>query len=76
MIAVNSNRQAYSKTDASHLPRTISISRIGEVASNSIVPLRFYSANSRMVIMGMKNNPMTAMFDRSGRIICSFRFIG
>ena len=37
----------------------ISISRIGEVASSSMVPVRFSSANSRMVIIGMKNSPMT-----------------
>ena len=46
------------------------------MTSSSIVPVRFSSANSRMVIMGMKNSPMTLTFDSSGRITYSFTFIG
>ena len=48
------------------------MSRIGEVASNSMVPVRFSSANRRMVIMGMKNSPMTLTFESSGRMTISF----
>ncbi len=49
---------------------------MGDVASNSMVPWRFSSANKRMVIMGMKNSPTTLTFESSGRMICSFKFIG
>ena len=52
------------------------MSRIGEVARSSIVPVRFSSANSRMVIIGIRNSPTTLMFDSSGRISSSFTFIG
>ena len=41
-----------------------------------MVPVRFSSANRRIVIMGMKNSPMTLTFDSSGLMICSFTFIG
>ena len=54
----------------------ISMSRMGEVASSSMVPMRFSSANSRMVIMGMKNSPITLMFESSGRMTYSFTLIG
>ena len=52
------------------------MSRTGEVTSSSMVPVRFSSANSRMVIMGMKNSPITLTFVSSGRITHSFTFIG
>jgi len=68
--------QAYMTSAANHLPRMISMSRTGEVASNSIVPDRFSSANSRMVIIGIRNNPMTLTFISSGRTIHSFKSIG
>ena len=68
--------QAYMVSAASHLPRMISRSRIGDVTSNSIVPLRFSSANKRMVIKGMKNSPITLAFESNGRMTSSFRFIG
>ena len=41
-----------------------------------MVPLRFSSANRRIVIMGMKNSPITLMLESRGRTICSLRFIG
>src|SRR5437899_915286 len=47
-----------------------------ELLATSIVPPRFSSANKRIEIKGMKNNPMTPTFDSSGRTICSLRFIG
>ena len=49
---------------------------MGEVVSNSIVPLRFSSANRRIVIKGMKNSPITLMLESSGRTTCSLMFIG
>ena len=61
---------------ASHLPRMISMSRTGEVASSSIVPERFSSAKRRMVIMGIKKSPTTLTFESSGRMICSLMFMG
>jgi hypothetical protein len=54
----------------------ISVSRMGEVASSSMVPVRFSSANRRMVIMGMKNRPTTLMFDNSGRMTYSLTLMG
>ena len=66
----------YSSMAASHFPKITSKSRTGEVASNSMVPLRFSSANNLMVIMGIRNNPITLTFESRGRITCSFRFIG
>ncbi len=52
------------------------MSRTGEVISSSMVPERFSSANSRMVIMGIRNSPMTLTFISSGRITHSFMSIG
>ena len=49
---------------------------MGDVASNSMVPVRFSSANRRIVIIGIKNSPTTLTFDSNGRIICSFTFMG
>ena len=46
----------YSTSAASHLPRMISQSRTGDVTSSSMVPVRFSSANSRMVIIGIRNS--------------------
>ena len=40
------------------------------------MPDRFSSANRRIVIIGMKNSPITLMFESSGRISSSFKFIG
>jgi hypothetical protein len=54
----------------------ISMSVTGDVASSSKVPVRFSSANSRIVMMGMKKRPITARFDINGRIIWSFTLIG
>ena len=54
----------------------ISMSRIGEVASSSMVPLRFSSANRRIVIIGIKNSPMTLVLESSGRMTYSLMFIG
>src|SRR5437667_4477980 len=53
-----------------------SMSRTGDVANNSMVPVRFSSAKSRIVIIGMKNSPITLTFDNSGRIMYSLRFTG
>ncbi len=53
----------------SHLPRMISLSRMGEVSSNSMVPVRFSSAISRMVIMGIRNSVMVPAKPSSGRMI-------
>src|ERR1700733_13550164 len=66
----------YSINAASHFPKIISASRMGEVASSSMVPMRFSSANRRMLIMGMKNRPTTLMLDNSGRITYSFTLMG
>ncbi len=52
------------------------MSRMGDVASSSMVPVRFSSANSRMVIMGMKNSPITLTFESSGRITYSLTLMG
>ena len=41
-----------------------------------MVPCRFSSANSRMEIMGIRNSPMTLIFENTGRTISSFRSIG
>src|SRR5439155_11374410 len=71
--AVNSSRQEYSVTAASHFPMMTSMSRTGDVANNSMVPVRFSSAKSRIVIIGMKNSPITLTFDNSGRIMYSLR---
>ena len=76
LSAVNPSMQAYSVTAANHLPRITSISRIGDVVSSSMVPVRFSSANSRIEIMGMKKSPITLAFDSSGRMICSLIFMG
>ena len=67
---------AYSVSAASHLPMMIARSLIGEVIKSSIVPLRFSSANRRMVIIGIKNNPMTLTLPSSGRTTESFTLIG
>ena len=58
------------------IPMITSPSRMGEVVSNSMVPERFSSAKRRMVMMGMKNNPITLALFSSGRMICSFTFMG
>ena len=41
-----------------------------------MVPVRFSSANRRMVIMGIRNRAMVEANPSSGRMICSFTFIG
>ena len=61
---------------ASHLPRMISLSRSGDVTSSSMVPVRFSSANSRMVIMGMMNSPTTLMLLKTCRTTHSFTLSG
>ena len=50
---------------------------IGEVASSSIVPCRFSSANSRIVSIGSTNSDTTDMFCSTGRIrySCSESFM-
>ncbi len=63
-------------TAASHFPRMISTSRMGEVASSSMVPVRFSSANRRIVIIGMRNRPITLTLERTGRMTHSFTFMG
>ena len=52
------------------------MSRTGEVISSSMVPERFSSANSRMVIIGIRNSAMTLTFISSGRMTHSFMSIG
>ncbi len=66
----------YMITAESHFPMITSTSVIGDVVSSSIVPLRFSSANRRIVIKGMKNNPITLTLASSGRNTCSLMFIG
>ena len=41
-----------------------------------MVPVRFSSANSRMVIMGIRNSAIVLAKPSSGRMICSFTFMG
>ncbi len=67
---------AYRTSAASHFPRMISKSRTGDVTSSSMVPVRFSSANRRMVIIGIRNSPITLTFENSGRITNSFTSIG
>ena len=64
------------RSAASHLPMMISMSRIGDVASNSMVPERFSSANSRMLIIGIRKSPMTLTLESTGRMTHSLTFIG
>ena len=66
----------YSSIAPSHLPRMISMSLMGDVNSSSMVPERFSSANRRMVIIGIRNNATVLAKPSSGRIICSFTFMG
>jgi hypothetical protein len=58
------------------LPTISSASRIGDVMSNSMVPERFSSANRRIVIIGIRNSPITLTFISTGRTIISLMFIG
>src|ERR1035441_2354138 len=73
LIADMPSTHRYSSREPSHLPRMISMSRTGEVSSNSMVPDFFSSANSRMVIMGIRNNAIVEAKPSIGRMMDSFR---
>ena len=68
--------QRYMIMAPSHLPMMISQSRMGEVISSSMVPVRFSSANRRIEMSGIRKRPTTLALPSNGAITYSLTLMG